>query len=214
MNQPVGGFEPVVELIVNMSKFEQLHIGEFDDLQGVRAVAVGDQAGGPVEHDDIVGSIRERQAGGFADLARAERFGFQPHQARDPRGMGLQPAGRDGPELKDHIFLAEPTRVELDDRRPDAFEPGSEQPPGRLGGCGHVGQRAGQAEQGTLVEPDGKGRHQRDRAEVEQTQLGAGRGDRRDPSRQFEAFQRYRHAHRRWPVLHRFGRAPPARQRP
>ena len=69
-DEPVGGLEPVVEPVVDVAELQELDVGELDDLQGVGAIGVGDEAGGPVEDDQVAGRVGEAQPGGLADLAR------------------------------------------------------------------------------------------------------------------------------------------------
>ena len=56
-DQAVGGLEPVVEPVVDVAEFQELDVGEFDDLQGVGALGVGDDARRPVEDDEVVGRV-------------------------------------------------------------------------------------------------------------------------------------------------------------
>ena len=69
-DEPVRRFESVVEPVVDLAEFQKLDVGELDDLQGVGTLRIGDHACCPVEYDEVVGGIREAQAGGLADFLR------------------------------------------------------------------------------------------------------------------------------------------------
>ena len=56
-DQAVGGLEPVVKPVVDVSKFQELNVGEFDDLQSVGALEVGDDARCPVEYNEVAGRV-------------------------------------------------------------------------------------------------------------------------------------------------------------
>ena len=75
-DQAVGGLQAVVEAVVDVAEFQELDVGELDDLQRVGAIGVGDEPGCPVEDDQVVGRVGEAQPGGLADLtgARAGRI--------------------------------------------------------------------------------------------------------------------------------------------
>ena len=62
-DQAVGGLEPVVEPVVDVPELQELDVGELDDLERVGAVAVGDEAGRPVERDQVVRRVRQAEPG-------------------------------------------------------------------------------------------------------------------------------------------------------
>ena len=116
------------------------------------------------------------------------------------------------PELKDDVFLAHVADGEVVNRRPDALEPGGQQPPGRFGQRGRLGQAAGQRQQVGGGRLHGKLNDERDRAEVKESELAAGRPDKRPVSGQLDAGRLELDPDRRGPIADRFGRAPSPRQ--
>ena len=74
-DQPIGGLQAVVEPVVDVAELQELDVGELDHLQGVGALGVGDQPGRPVEHDEVVGRVREAQPGRLANFVRLSGSG-------------------------------------------------------------------------------------------------------------------------------------------
>ena len=56
-NQSVGGFEPVVQTVVDLAKLKELDVGEFDHFECIGAVRIDDHAGCPVEDDQVIGRV-------------------------------------------------------------------------------------------------------------------------------------------------------------
>ncbi len=89
-DEPVGRFEAVVQAVVDVAELQKLDVGEFDDLQGIGAIGVGNETRRPVEDDQVAGRIGEAQPGGLANFAGAERVGFQADEAGDPVERGAR----------------------------------------------------------------------------------------------------------------------------
>ena len=133
---------------------------------------IGDEAGRPVEHDEIGGRVRDGQPRGLADLVAAERLGLEPDQAGDPAGVLLEPVGAALAELEDDVLLAHRADREVVDRGPEPLDPRGQQRARRLGQRGRIGQPPGQLQQGRGRGLERELDGQRDRAEVEERQLG------------------------------------------
>ncbi len=151
-----------------MAEFQKLDVGELDHLKRVGAVAIGDEAGRPVEGDEILGGVRKAQAGRLDGLRAAQRIGLQPDQAGNPVGMCREPVGSGVVHLKDHVFLAQLAQLKSDDSRFDQFNIRvNHAPNGRIQGRG-LGQFAGELRELLAGESHRELQGERDRGEIEE----------------------------------------------
>jgi hypothetical protein len=177
-NQLEGALEVVVQAVVDVAEFQKLHVGEFEGLERVRDLAVRDERRGPVDHDQVVGGVGQLEAGGLDDLGLREGLVLQADQARDPARPLPHPIRPRLVHLEDDVFLAEFAEFKVDDRRREPLDPGLQVLSGGDGQLGEVGQAAGEAGQFLVLNRQAILGPQRDRAEVEDRELGIGGGDR------------------------------------
>ena len=146
--EPVSGFEPVVQTVVDMAKLQKLYVCKFDDFERVSAVRIDDHASRPVEDDEVAGCVGEAQPGCLANLVAAQRLGLEPHQPGNPVSPVLEPFVLAFPELKDDVFFAQVADREVVYRRANLLDPGTKQAPGGFGERGRLREPAGQLEKG------------------------------------------------------------------
>ena len=73
MDQGITDIENVIEPVVDVSVFQQLQISKLDGLQRFIAIAVEQEAGGPVGNEQVVGTVADAYPQGLRDLLGTER---------------------------------------------------------------------------------------------------------------------------------------------
>ena len=125
-DEPVGGFESIVQPVVDVAKLQKLDVGELDDFECVGAVGVDDDAGRPVEHDQVVGRVREAQS--RVASRTSSRLKGSDSSRTSPAIQSARCSSQSVlalPELKDDVLLAHLADREVVDGGPDLFEPGA-----------------------------------------------------------------------------------------